>query len=420
MSLCKRIVNSIIRALLVVLFTSSGLYAQYLGMDLLRDNKSLEVPFHYVNGLILIDVYYQDLLKLKFIVDTGASNTILFNKEYADMFRTEYTDTLSVYGASLSHGLTGYIARNGLFNVDDKTIVERDYIVIPEGDAGLSESIGMEVHGILGMDFFKRLTLEINYSKKVLTVVHPEKQLNHPNAITLPINVIQGKPYINTTFYLDSTKLSVNLLVDSGANVPLLIHHNITDIAIPDTYVPTYLGSGISGDIFGHIGYSSRLNLGDVQLENPLTYFQNLDTSVVNQGLVIRDGLIGSKVLERFNIVVDFAKNKIHLTKNKNYKKKPKVDRSGMVVHALPKKNRKAYSIQYVLPNGPADKAGLKKGDQILQVNYCRTRFMNLQKLVRKFYKKAGREYKIKVLRNNEKLTFKLTLEDILKKPTSY
>lgn len=75
---------------ILLLFCHFGIQGQFTKSYLLGEYEEIVVPFTYANGFILVDVIFQRLLPLKFIVDTGAENSILLKKEYTDLLKTPY------------------------------------------------------------------------------------------------------------------------------------------------------------------------------------------------------------------------------------------------------------------------------------------------------------------------------------------
>lgn len=99
---------------ILLLFWSLWIQGQFTKSYLLGEYEEIVVPFTYANGFILVDVIFQRLLPLKFIVDTGAENSILLKKEYTDLLKTPYHKKIKLYGSDLSDEVTAYVC-NGTY-----------------------------------------------------------------------------------------------------------------------------------------------------------------------------------------------------------------------------------------------------------------------------------------------------------------
>ena len=70
----------------LIFITSIGsLPAQIVGLDLLGGRDYVHLPFKLEQGFIIVDVRLENIVPLKMIFDTGAENTILFDKEIAQI-----------------------------------------------------------------------------------------------------------------------------------------------------------------------------------------------------------------------------------------------------------------------------------------------------------------------------------------------
>ena len=387
-------------------------YSQILGEDILQGKSEVVLPFQYIGGYILIDVYFHNIIPLKFILDTGASNTILFDRYYPEIFGENYSDTLHVVGSDIGSGIEGYIVRNGSFKIKDSKTLIRDYIVLSHDYVNLEERIGVKIDGILGSEFFKRLTLEIDYQRKKLRIHNPDKFKPHKKDVAINTQIINGKPYIPTSINIGAKEIPINLLLDTGASVSLIINSDSDSlITLPKGSIPGYLGSGLSGDIMGHIGLISLLNLGPIRMQNLFTRFQNISDSTSID--VVRNGLIGNVLLSKFNMTIDYIKGKVYLKPNKYFKKKIEVDKSGLVLHAIGHELRK-YIVHYVYPDSPAAQAGLVKGDIITKVGRCKTKNHRLEEIIKKFRGKSGKRLKVQYLRGATLLKKELILRPLI------
>lgn len=399
---------------LLLLLVPCKVSSQLLGEDLLGRGNKTELSFDLVQGFMIVDVTL-DLIPLRFIVDTGAGNTILFDRYYAELFGYPYADTLQVTGSDLDSSLVGYIVRGGNFWISDdkqQRKVQRDFIALSEDYMNLEESIGHKIDGILGGDFFKRLTLHINYKRRKITLSRPNTDGAKNGYSAHPIEIINGKPYITLTVSTGGSDLPLRFLIDTGAAITLLIDTaSDTLIDIPAGSIHAFLGKGLSGNIQGHIGLLETLQLAPYTFTSLITNFQAVSNP---QNVTIhRNGLLGSLLLSKFHVELDYAHGMMYLKPNKDFKKPIDTDKSGLILHAYgPDLNH--FIVHYVYPHSAAAYAGLKKGDMITKLGRCKTSRSNLDKVMKKLRGKTGKEISVTFMRSSTEMQTTLTLKPLL------
>lgn len=402
---------------LLLLVSPQSARSQFIGEDILRGRKSVTVPFDMVGGFMIVKLRYNGIIPLNFIFDTGASNTILFDRTYADIFNVSYSDTMEVVGADIVGGLDGYIARRGTFSIADPPIkVKRDYVVLSDDLLQLEESLGIPVHGLLGSNFFKRLTVKINYVKRTLTFYDPSKLSISKKYEALPTQIINGKPYITCHVTTEDTNIALKMLLDTGADISTVLHSNTNDnIRIPENSIPGYLGTGLSGHLVGHIGLVDEIKLGSTSFRTLIANYQNIESDTLAELQLQRNGIVGNTLLSRFHIIIDFISRTVYLRPNKYLKHDFKTDKSGLIVNAFGD-DFNHFVVHYVYPNSAADEADIKKGDIIDKVGRCKSSRLTLSKLAKRFQAKAGKEVKLRLSRNGELIKTTLTLRELIER----
>jgi hypothetical protein len=84
--------------------------AQKLDMKVLGKAKRIELPFILENDFIVLPVLVNNVVPLRFILDTGAENTVLLEKQVTDLLDISYRRTFEVRGADVDSILTAYLA----------------------------------------------------------------------------------------------------------------------------------------------------------------------------------------------------------------------------------------------------------------------------------------------------------------------
>ena len=392
--------------------------AQVMGLELLKGEASKELDVKYTQGFIIVDVRFNNILPLKFIVDTGAEHIILFKKEISDIMGLQYGKKINLVGSDLEKEVYAYITRDVPLSLPKTPTVSRDIIVLEEDFLHLEELTGQPIHGILGSRFFRGLVLEIDYKKeKIIMHSSSDYELKGKGFKEIDIKIEQHKPYIASKIYQeDGSILDINLLLDTGSALPFLLFANThPSLEVPENIMEGSLGKGLGGEVQGYLGKLDRLVLTkDFAFNNIITSFQKLDTTKINpQAYRHRNGLVGNPILERFELVLDYVHAKLYLKPRKNFNKDFEYDKSGLVIYAFGPRLDNFY-VKQVMKGTPADKAGIKKGDLIRKVGIWPAGFYSLGGLLKKFKGKNGKTIKMVLERNGVKYKTSFKLEDFL------
>ncbi|NND32563.1 MAG: PDZ domain-containing protein [Saprospiraceae bacterium] len=400
----------------IILFLSlTGAKAQIPAIELMADRDAIKIPFTYYYNFIIVDVKLGGMLPMRLILDTGAENTLIFDKSYVDFIGTEYEREINILGSDFSSEVTALIARRVPFSIHRIGHTHSDIFVLNENLYHLEHFIGTEINGILGSNVFNGLVMTIDYDREYIKIERPDRFKAPKNAYALPFELQNGKPYI-TAFsqcgYNEGDSLTY--LVDSGAGISTMLHTNTNpSINLPENIISGNLGSGLGGFITGFIGRMELIRIGPYEFKNLLSTFQELDTVLYQRADIKRNGIIGNQILSRFDITLNYATKTIYLVPNASYNEEFQVDRSGIILIASGP-NLNDYFIQDLLPNSPAALAGLLAGDEILTINGIHVSLFSMGWLARRFQGKVGKNICLKIRRDGKKMRKEMTLRDLI------
>ncbi|MBK8405388.1 MAG: PDZ domain-containing protein [Saprospiraceae bacterium] len=74
----------------------------------------------------------------------------------------------------------------------------------------------------------------------------------------------------------------------------------------------------------------------------------------------------------------------------------------------------KNFYVSHLVNNSPAALAGIKEGDLILKLNKTSAEYLNLNTIQRRLSNNAGKQIKLKVLREGRKMEVEFLLRDLL------
>lgn len=407
--------RSLLNVLFVFAFNQAFCQEQILGFSLPPDVDRVEIPIEIHNNLAVVPVVLNNTLPLKFIVDTGVRTAILTEKIYSDILNLSYTRKYTISGAGGQKLVDAYLTNNVTFDMPGVHGQGHSMLVLDQDYLELKNSMGTEVHGILGYELFSRFVVTVNYEMKRLILERPDKFKPRKSFQALPITVEDTKPFIRVPLAMsDSAKLIAKLLVDSGASHGIFLEIDSDSLVqVPTKNIDAVLGRGLGGVIIGKIGRIKQLSFGSYQLQDIVASFPTdyipRDTTRKNNKKH-RNGSIGGDLLSRFTVVFDFPREKIYFKKNSSFSKKFYYNLSGLTICAKGPRLRN-FEISDVRKDTSADKCGLQVGDRLLALNGIDLSELELNDVNSLFNRKPGKKIKLVIMRNGEKLKKEFILE---------
>jgi len=414
-------------------------------MRVLGGGDKVKISFKLINNLIVIPVTVNGK-ELSFILDTGASNTILFGITKIDSLTLNNTERIKLYGLGGGDPIDGLLSKGNKLQIKSIVGFEQQIHVVSDDKFDLSSQMGVTIHGIIGYDLFKDFVVAINYKRQRLTFYNPKKykrpRSRRYKAFNMPIHY--RKPFINAKAVLqDDSKHSLNLLIDSGNSDALWIFENSqNNIELHSKYFVDYLGEGLSGSVVGKRGKIQSFSIGDFVFKHPTTAFLDSLATERAGSQRFRQGSIGSLILQRFKVVIDYPHNKIYLKKAKSFKDEFRYNRAGVelvysgktivevkAVKSVVNKNdsqfidfeivykykfEPVYKIKKIRPNSVAERAGLRVGDVLYKMKGELAYKHTYKELVGFFYDDFGTNIHMVVYRDGVEKDIHFVLEKIL------
>lgn len=435
--------------ILIFLVTTYAVQAQ--NRFVLQDKiDHIEIPYTSASNLIILPVNFNGF-DLNFILDTGASKTLLFNFSNIDSLDVKVTSVIKVRGYGKEKAFNALYSQGNKLSVNGYNNMNADIFILTDGEIDLRSLLGTDINGILGTDFFKDYIVDINYLKKKVTVskkIRKSKRLLKKYE-RYDLSIYNDRPYINTIIGQDDEFTSGDLLIDTGSSDALWVYKFEDHIKKPEVSFSDYLGFGVSGDIYGERSKIGSLQLGKHILNDVLVSFPN-DTTLIQKYKKGTQGSIGGEVFRRFHVIFDFKNKSLYLKNNSSFKDGFYYNMSGITlkvgnlklftindsfVNPFNKEtaNQESAStiristsikviykyvpeiyIDYLRPDSPALKAGMQVGDKIISVNNKSQAQLNINDINGMFYRNPYTTLKFTVDRNGEKLNFKITLKPVI------
>lgn len=376
-------------------------------------NKKISIKFKSASNLIIIPVTINESDTLNFILDTGVRYPIITELPFVNKLELNYMMPIDIKGLGDGNSLTAYRSGNNMMQIEGLTARNQEVQMIIDENFQISHMLGIPVHGLIGFNLFKDYVVEIDYLSEKLTLYKPEyyKYKDRKKDIILPLHFDGNKPFVRTSIVTDDLKdVPVKLLVDTGASDALWLSENSDErINLPQKHVETFLGRGLSGDLYGTKGRIDGIWVGPLILPQPIVAFPN--SEVIDQLISSNDrnGTIGAEILRRFFVTIDYRNSRLTLRPTHKIKEEFNYNMSGMeVINPMP--GLPVYTITNIRDNSPAYFAGLQENDQILSINSNNHKSIELNDINLLLQSKENKKIRVKVLRNGEeyKTSFEL------------
>ena len=408
--------------------------------------KKVVIPFKLINNLIFIPITVNGA-ELTFLLDTGVAETTIFSLENKEM-KLSPLESVKFSGLGGNASIMGFksdhnVGKIGKHFVNDSFTL----FIILDQDFNISSHVGIPVNGIIGYHFFKNHPVIIDYASKKITVYQENelftKKIKKFNE--MPISIERNKPYVLADVEMTNNKKSSKLLIDLGNSDAIWLFPTlIKDFVYNRPNIEDFLGRGFNGDIYGKRSRIHSFYLDNFKFEKPLTAMPD-EFSIQHVNLVEeRKGSIGGEIMRRFTAAFDYPNEKLYLKKNGNYDDPFHFNMSGLdfqqdgmqwekdMVNLESKRRdngttgvelinnslqykfvlKPLFSIAGVRKDSPGDKAGLKKGDQLITINGRKTSEMTLNKIMEMMKSEEGKIINMVIMRKNQELRLSFTLED--------
>jgi predicted metalloprotease with PDZ domain len=122
-------------------------------------------------------------------------------------------------------------------------------------------------------------------------------------------------------------------------------------------------GWGIGGPIRSLLVRSKHFSLGGFDVGGSVVRLSTLGTGATTSSAMA--GLIGPDILARFIVTFDYSRRQMLLEKSKDFARVDSYDRAGVWMG----QDGQSFFAVDVVAGGPADLAGIKKGDRLLEID---------------------------------------------------
>lgn len=341
---------------------------------------------------------------LNFILDTGSGGISL------DSLTCEYYKLKKTPSDRTIRGIGGVkqveFALNHTLKLPSLEVKGLDFHI---NDYGLLTSVyGLKVDGIIGYSFLKRYIVTINYDDFVISVYSPGAfkyprggHMLRPAFTTIPIQAVtvaDGKTITNKFYF------------DTGAGLCFLLSEDFEKDSVvlkKNKRMLETQAEGLGGKRPMKLTVLKSVKVGPYKFRKVPTYVFNDEYNVT--AYPSTGGLLGNDLLRRFNVVLNYPEQSIHLKPNKAFDHPFDYSYTGFGIYM----EEGEIVVDDIIKNSPGEKAGLKTGDKVIAVNGNFTR--NIQ-LYRTMLQNYDSKIRIIVMRDGVATEIILKVRNIMEK----
>lgn len=361
-------------------------------------------PFKLLTGGIIIVTATIDNHpdSLNFVLDTGSGGISL------DSVTVDYLKLKRTLSQRTIRGIAGVktvqFAYNHSLHLPGLTSDSLDFHI---NDYDLLSSVyGIRIDGIMGYSFLRRYIVVVNYETMQLAVYSPGSypyQRNgyflHPIFSNLPMQRVEVK---------DSRQVAARYYFDTGAGLCMLFSQTFIDdstwINKKRKLYPTQ-AEGLGGKKNMSLTVVKEVKLGPYRFRKVPVYIFDDEYNVTSYPVL--GGLIGNDIMRRFNLVLNYPEQTIHIKPNSHYNDAFDYSYTGLGMYVVDG----MIKVIDIIPGSPADKAGFKADDLIIGVG---NNLSNDIQAYKNLMQNTSSRVQVVVRRKGQLYTLKMAIKSIL------
>lgn len=389
-------------------------YSQVNTFQLPQNKDRMTANFDNYDNMVVVEMMLQDSIPVRLIIDSGIEGLIITDTNLVNYFEPHCIRNFKLTAPASTTTLDACITSLVKLKFGALEPIYTNAILLQEDFFSLESYIGAKVHGLIGVDRFRNLVLTINYDKNYLRITRPSVFRIPVKSEVISLDILRGRPYMSARVELDNKEIrDLWLMIDSGANHPLLLETDSTETYEPLASLSTTIGRGLGGNIPGRFVRSGWLLIGNSRLDNIITSISSEYISGNPSSRNFRNGTLGSGALSRFEVSFDFTNKRMILKKGNKFGEPFEYNMSGVTFESL-NTGFNIFRVAEVIYDSPAYHAGVHQDDLLISINGKAAFSIDLGELNGLLSHRPGNYVTLIVSRDGKLLTFKFRLKRLI------
>ena len=272
-----------------------------------------EIPIRQTGDYIVLRARVNGTTDANFLLDTGSPVIVLFDTPATAALGIDYRKARRLPGRADNTSVpTGVVGAGFELDFGPLKLPGQTLIAVPIASMQCPPEHFLKagIDGIIGRDIFRRYVVEIDFDRNLLRLHDPSTFQYRGSGTVLPIADMSGaKPVVAANWNSGhmSAAIPVRMQLDTGFNGGLQLYRSTSPaIQIPADVRQSGITCGIGGTMPRLVGPPTSVQLAGVTVaEIPTSYNKDAQPAW--------NGLIGMQLLRRFNLVVDYPRNRLIL-----------------------------------------------------------------------------------------------------------
>ncbi|WP_168204231.1 aspartyl protease family protein [Aliikangiella coralliicola] len=324
------------------------------------------VQAFYIGEKPYIKVRVNGKEELLFLIDTGASFTMLFDTEKVSRLQLERGFSLEVGGWGDGENSPAYQTQLKSVAFGDVSFkdVKVAYIPISTTQYYLTPDEAI-FDGVLGHDLLRHLNWMFDKQASLISVANASFSAK-PNDVNIPTDTFFSKLKMPVTMHINGRDFEQEVSIDTGSrhyfkfNTEYVKNHNIQ---LPAVAIQAS-DFGLSGEAKHKRVRLPGLSLGNLRLEG-------IKTNVIEAEDEDNYWVIGSALMNQFITIIDYQNNMIVF---RPYEKDSFTSRYNLAGLDLRKLKNGMLIVRQVFPGLVANQHGFKAGSVVTSINHVDAR----------------------------------------------
>jgi hypothetical protein len=357
-------------------------------VPLWQDNQTqADLITHYIGVKPYVEVSINGIDGFKFLIDTGATFSILGDSDKVKMLNLEKGYSLPIHGWGDEKPSMAYQTKVTQVSLNGVDFNDVTFANIPlAGTKYLLDSEELIYDGVLGHDILHHFSWTFDKQQNKISISSAPYQASYKiadkntdkktgKAIILPFDTFLSKLKIDSEIDFGQDQVvQQELTIDTGSRHYLKLDaayvHN-ESIKLPSPQI-TAADFGLSGQTIHQRVTVPKVRLSDLTLTH-------VKTNLI--GELDGDGdefwIVGSALLSQFKTVIDYHSSKLHIIPYPGATYKSSYNLLGLELRSL---RNGHFIVRYVFPQMPSQAFDIKKGDIISKIDGQSTKEISLAK----------------------------------------